>query len=404
LQRFGWWRWLVVAAAVAVLASLPALVAAIPARAPGLSVDQLYAKVVASAGQGYQGFAVSAGIAGLPSFPQLADSISLLNGETHLRVWYAGPDRWRVDQIGVGTEVDVYQQPGVSTTWDFGRNQLSTVVGDQPLRLPRGADLVPPELARRVLALTAPARATATQATPGQVTPGQVTPGQATASQGTSGTAVLTALDARRVAGIDAAGLRITPLDAHTTVGHVDLWADPATGLPLQVEITGRGAAAPILVTRFLDLRIATPDDAALSPPPGGPSAGHTFTNGADVSRAFRSLRLGPLPDALAGSARTDDPATSVGLGVYGTGFTRFVVIPIPRQTGSDAFDRAKAAAGVLLALPGGDGMALQTQLLTVMVVRAPSARRTYLVVGFVDLATLLPAASDLSTFMGGAR
>src|ERR1700755_2043808 len=98
LQRFVWWRCLVVAAVVAVLASLPSLIAAFPARVAGGSIDELYAKVTASGSQVYQGFVVSSGTAGLPSLPQLADPIALLNGETRLRAWYAGPDRWRVDQ------------------------------------------------------------------------------------------------------------------------------------------------------------------------------------------------------------------------------------------------------------------------------------------------------------------
>src|SRR5205823_3186404 len=153
----------------------------------------------------------------------LSDVAALLSGTTQIRTWYASPDRNRVDVItSAGGERDVYQTPTGEFTWDYGTNLLTEVIGAEPVRLPRAGDLVPPELARRVLAL-AP-------------------------------TDPVTALPPRRVAGIDAPGLRLRPTDPTTTVGQVDLWADPASGLPVQVEITPRGVGAPVLTSRFVDL------------------------------------------------------------------------------------------------------------------------------------------------------
>jgi hypothetical protein len=361
----------VVAAGVLVLISLPPIIAAWPVHAQSVPLDQLAVRMSASAGVPYQGFAVSSGTAGLPTLPQLSDVIDLLNGETQLRVWYAGPERWRVDQIDAGSEVGLYQQPGDQVRWDFGTNQVTTIVGDQPIRLPSGIDLLPPDLGRRILSLVDPS------------------------------TASLSALPAKRVAGIAAAGLRITPEDAETTVGQVDLWADPATGLPLQVEVTGKGASAPVLVTRFLDLDYTAPTDGVLVPPRGGATTGHVFTDGADISRAFRSLRPGPLPDSLGGAARTDTHGT-VGLAAYGSGLTRFLVITVPRRVGFDAYDRAVKAGGVKVSLPGGDGVIVRSSLLTVMAMDSDPARRTYLLVGLVDTAVLKRAGSELSTFVGG--
>ena len=102
--------------------------------------------------------------------------------------------------------------------------RFTYVSGESSVRLPRGADLMPPDLARRLLDL----------------------------AEGDP----VTALPGRRVAGVDAAGLRITTDAPQSTIGHIDIWADPDTGLPLQVEITARNAERPILVTRFLDLRM----------------------------------------------------------------------------------------------------------------------------------------------------
>lgn len=371
VRRAGWWRWLVVAAGTAVLVSLPGLIAALPVSVAAVPVRQLYARMAASAGQPYHGFALSSGTAGLPTLPQLADAIALLNGETQLRVWYGGPDRWRVDQVGVGTERDLYQQPDGQTLWDFGTDQLTSIVGAQPVRLPRGADLVPPDLARRIIALVGP------------------------------DPAGLAPLPARSVAGIAADGLRLTPDDPLTTVGRVDFWADPTTGLPLQVEISGRGAGAPILVSRFLDLDLSPPDPATLVPPTGGPDTAHVVTRGSDIAQAFRTLRLGPLPTTLGGDQRTDDPATSVGVGVYGTGLTSFLVIPVPRQVGIDAFNQVEKAGGRLVTLPAGAGVVVATPLITLMVMDSDPARRRYLLIGFVAPSVLQRAGADLSTFVG---
>jgi hypothetical protein len=369
VRRAGWWRWVLVAAGIAGLVSLPGLVSAWPVRAPAVSPDQLYARVGASAGRPYQGFALSEGTAGLPSLPQLAGPISLLNGQTQLRVWYASPTAWRVDQVGVGTETDTYQEPFDQAIWDFGTNQLTTIVGPQPVRLPRGADLVPAELARRIVAFAGPH------------------PGG------------LTALPAQRVAGIAASGLRITPADPRTTVGHIDIWADPDTGVALQVEISGRGASRPLLVTRFLDIGFDSPDPAVLTPPAGGPGTSYPLTTGSDIAQAFRSLRLGPLPPTLAGVARSDDAATSVGLGAYGTGLSRFLVIPVPRRISSDAFTSMTKAGGVELEVPHGELVTVSTTLFTVMAVDSDDSRRTYLVIGLVDRTTLVSAGRALAAF-----
>jgi hypothetical protein len=364
----------VVAVGVAVLLSLPRLIANWPVRTASMPVETLYARMGASVHQPYQGFVLSSGVAGLPSLPQLADAIGLLNGETQLRVWYASPSHWRVDQIGVGTERDLYQGPDDQAIWDFGANEITTIVGEQPVRLPRGADLIPPDLAGWIISVLGPHP---------------------------SG---LSALPARRVAGVGAAGLRVTPNDPRTTVGHIDLWADPTTGLPLQVEITGRGAARPILVTRFLDISFNAPADSVLVPPTGDLNTTYAYTAGSDIAQAFRSLRFGPLPSVLGGFPRTDNPATSVGLGSYGTGLTRFLVIPIPRRIYEDARDRARKAGGAQYVLPDGRAVIVSTQLLTMMVMDADTANRNYLVVGLVSASTLHAAGDQLSTFVGPAR
>ncbi len=359
-------RWGLVAAATAVLAALPAAVAALPAHAPRFAPADLVARVRASGRQPYEGFALSSGTAGLPELPQLAGVARLLSGETQLRAWYASPDRWRVDEIDTGTENDLYQTPDGQAQWNYGDNLLTALTGTPPVRLPRGADLVPPDLGRRLL----------------------------------GGDGHLTALPARRVAGISAAGVRLTPPAADTTIGRVDVWADPRTGVPLQVEVTARGARAPVLVTRFLQIRFAVPAASALTPPPARPAIGFDVTNAPDIAGAIANLHLGALPDRLAGRDRGGTPlARLADTGSYGSGFSQFVVVPVPRQTELPALRSARNAGGTPVQLPGGDGVLISTPLLSVFVMDSHLTRRNYLLAGLVDGKLLTAAAAELSTF-----
>jgi hypothetical protein len=379
---------------MAVLVSLPAVIAAWPVHAAEVTTAGLTDRIAASAATPYQGFVLSSGIAGLPNLPQVSDVIALLNGETNLRAYYASPKKWRVDQIGPGTERDLYQTASGQVLWDFGANRVTSIVGELPVRLPRGSDLVPPDLARRLLAV---ARAS-------------VPP------------PVITRLPDRRVAGHAAAGIRIAPADKVATVDHIDIWADPATGLGEHVAITGRGATAPILETRFLDLSFGTPDDATLTPPNPTADVEGSVTSAGDVNSALNSLRPGPLPSSLAGKPRTGGTLTpgptstfviggsgvtfvpsigDTGVGAYGSGFTEFLVLSVNRGTGQDASDRAIKAGGLPVTLNGGQGVLLSTSLFSVMVVSSPQARRTYLLVGLVDSSLLKQAGEELAAFRG---
>ncbi|MBO0867109.1 MAG: hypothetical protein J2P15_00950 [Micromonosporaceae bacterium] len=365
-------RWLLVGAATAVAAGTPVALRAIPTRVRDIPPDQLFQLVRGSARQPYQGFALSTGTAGLPALPQLTSVSRLLSGQTQLRAWYAAPDRWRVDTLNEGDEHGLYAGPdGQQTLWDYGANQITEVTGTAPVRLPRAADLVPPDLGRRLLGDARPP------------------------------TDRLTALPAKRIASISAPGLRVTPSDPQSTLGRVDLWADPATGLPLQVEVAAKGVPTPVLSTRFLDLARTAPDPAVLVPPPVRTGVGFTVTNAPDLGGALSNLGLGQLPHRLAGRCRTGGTALT-GAGQYGTGFASFVVLAVPRNTGFDMMRTMLHAGGVALDLPRGDAVLLATGLLSVMGVDSHAVRRTYLLAGLVGGDLLHQAGTDLDAFWAG--
>jgi hypothetical protein len=366
-------RWLVVAAVVAVLVTTPIALAHRPAGGVGRAApDALYAKMLASTTQPFQGFVVSNGAANLPILPSLDSVISLLDGETSLRVWYAAADRWRVDTLATDGERDLYRSPTGETVWDSGLSQLITISGDAPpARLPRGADLVPPTLARRLLS-------------------------DAAAGAG----ATRTALAARRVAGIDAAGIRVIPHDTSTTVGRVDIWADPASGLPLQVEVTTVGGSQPVLETRFLDLDLTSPP-AAVTAVPSTPRSGTgaTTLDSQEVTNALRNVGGLTLPSTLDGYPQAGSTGIR-GLAAYGTGFSKFVAIALPSSFAFDWYRAATDAGASLTRYGGADTATMSTPLLSVVIMLGPFGFGIALA-GPVTPDVLTSAARDLTSIFG---
>jgi hypothetical protein len=357
----SWRRWISVIAVVVVLCSIPIVVGAWPADAASADPARLRAAMAASAGRAYQGYAQSSGLLPLPSLPNFDDVVKPLSGRTEMRVWYAARDRWRVDVIDGATERDVYQTPDGQVIWDFGANQIVHVHGEQPIRLPRPADFTPPELVRRLLAIAATDR---------------VEP-----------------LAGKRVAGLDAAGLRLVPASADTTVDHVDIWADPATGLPVQAEVTARGGERPVFVTRFLELHQTRPDAGTVTPPGPREGVGFTVADAPDFLSQINRRPRGGLPDSVGGLPRGAEVDGVTAAAVYGAGLAQIVVIRLPGRFGGTAFDRLDTY-GRNLDLPYGRAALLGTGLLTLMAVQN---ERTFLVAGFVQPAVLERVAVDLA-------
>jgi hypothetical protein len=356
-------RWVLVVAVVTVLAAVPIAINVWPARATSVDAATLRARVAASGRQPYHGYAQSSGLLGLPALPNLTQVTALLSGTTEMRTWYASKDSWRVDVLGPGTENDVYQTPGAQYIWDYGDNRLTQIIGDQPVRLPRAADLTPPELVRRVLSISAGDR---------------VEP-----------------LGSRRVAGLTAAGLRLVPASPDTTVAHVDIWADPATGLPVQAELTAKGGIRPVFITRFLEIHLDAPDPSVLNPPAPRDGIGFTETQAPDILSAINRRRPVELPTSVAGLPRRDAVAGLTAADAYGKGLSAFVLVALPGRFGASAYQQI-ATFGTKVTVPSGaDAAVIATGLVSVLVTRAPG--RTYLVAGLVQPALLQRVAADLT-------
>jgi hypothetical protein len=369
-------RWLLVGAGVLALCLLPAAVGAVGAagvrRSPAGRADpvRLRQQVLASAVQPYQGYLDVQARLDVPDLPELGEVAGLFGGATRLRAWYASPRAWRVAVLSPTGEKDTYRTAQGTYQWDFERNLVTEVLGDLPVRLPWAADLLPPDLARRLLSV--------------------------------AGDEPVAAIGSRRVAGVTADGLRLVPADPDTTVGRVDVWADPATGLPLEVQVAPRGSDNPLVRTRFLEVSSSRPGAGVLAPP-RPVSAGFTTTSEPDVLSAIsRAVVPVGLPADLAGRHRMSPPSglsTVSGVAAYGEGLSRFLVVTLPRGYAQRTLRAAEDHGGAPVDLDGGHGFALSAPLLSTLVVRRDGNRpgpRTFLLAGTVSPRLLQRAGSDL--------
>jgi hypothetical protein len=359
-------RWFLVAGGVAVICALPVAISALPvAVGRPADVGRLRAQIMRSADVAYQGYAESDGALGVPNLRELSDISAMLDGATRMRVWQASASRWRVDALSDVGEHDTYQVPGATFVWDSGSELLTRVAGTETVRLPRAADLVPPVLALRILR-----------------------------DAGSDGR--VTGIGGKRVAGIAAPGLRLAPSDPETTIGHVDIWADPRSGLPLQVEITGRGSGRVMMTSRFLQVSFARPAPAALTPR-RGPGTGFSATRAADIASAIGSLDDEQLPGVLAGRARVPPPPSLQEIGIYGDGLSRFAVIAIRGRTGRRDLRNALNNGGTPLTLTQGIGAQIVTPVITVVLMHPNFSFDTFLIAGFTKPELLVKAADELS-------
>jgi outer membrane lipoprotein-sorting protein len=352
-------RWIAVGALVAVLAALPALLGALPASDAAVSAAALRARVLASAGVAFSGYAESAGGLSLPVTDQLTSVANLFSERSTMRVWWRGPADHRVDVVTASGETGTHTGPGGTWTWEYDR-ATATRTTATPLALPAPPDLLPSAVGRRLLS-------------------------EATAAE-------LTRTGARRVAGRDALGLRITPSQPASSVRYVDVWVDARSGLPLQVQLLGRAAGRTALDTRFLDLDLTRPGAAttAFSPPYGA-----TVREGREsevLLEAGQRVETLPLPAILAGLPRRRLAGVPEGIGLYGRGVTLLAVAPVPERL-ADGLRNALVRSPT--ALVDASGVRVAAGPLGLMVV---SRQRSgpYVLTGTVTPGALKAAANEL--------
>lgn len=319
---------------------------------------ELVSRVQASAAVGWSGRAQSRGSLQLPDNDSFATLGQLLGQQVELRAWWRGPRSWRVDRIRSTGETDTFRDGGGQVRWIF-ESERATFSPVSTIRLPDAVDVLPATLGRDLL-------------------------------QGARADEV-SVIGPVRVAGIDAAGLRLVPAGTASTVDHVDLWADPTTGLPLRVDLYGRGSATPALSTAFTDVTLRAPDAGAVRfrAPEGVTLA---YEESTDVAAAANALEQVDLPATVAGLGTRDgrDPGA---VGVYGRGPTTMIVFPLRGSVARPLRDQLERNAGTTQT---ASGTLAPIGPVTVLLTRLPGRGGGFLLAGTVTPETLTAAAADL--------
>jgi hypothetical protein len=350
-----------------VLAALPSVVAALPVSTAKVQPATLLQRIQQSGKVAYSGYAESDGGLALPVTSQFSSIGDLFGGHRQLRVWWRTVTDWRLDSVGYSGETDIHNTDIGYWTWNYEANQATFTQQstDPRVRLPTDTDLLPPELARRLLS-------------------------QATASETSS-------IDSRRIAGIDASGIRIRPDSSISTIDHIDVWADTRTGLPVQVSVYGKGSANAGLTSHFLDLSLSLPSAASTSfEVPSG--ARVQSGAGQDLATTLDQLGGASPPTALAGVPRNPDLPSLGSVGVYGRGITEFIVVPLPRRVAFSLRNQlspaTQQASGPASSDPGPVVLGSGPLNLLLTAFNAPNG--PWLLVGTVTPQTLATAAQQL--------
>jgi outer membrane lipoprotein-sorting protein len=247
-------RWLVPAAAVAVVVGGGAAVGTLAATAepslPPRTAQQLLVDLQTARLDGLSGTVVQSADLGLPNLPNLsggsgtANIAALLTGTNQLRVWYSGPDKTRVALMGTLGETDVIRNGKDLWLWSSEQNKAThRTISDADAKahqLPSDLPITPQEAADRALAAVDPST--------------EVTVGRSAT-----------------IAGRDAYELVLAPRDKASLVGQVRIAIDATEHVPLRLEIYPKGSDETAFQIMFTQVDFARPDDAQFrfNPPPG---------------------------------------------------------------------------------------------------------------------------------------
>lgn len=243
-------RWLPAVVAPAVVAAAVALPLSAGAAAdlPSKTPEEVLQLVAGSRSlAGFSGTVRQTSDLGLPSLPtgdtgaesDAASAISLLTGTRTARVFEAGADQRRVQVLDSMSERDVIRNGRDLWFWDAEKNVATRVA--LPAHSSGSGDVPTPSAAARQ-AIDAIDDSTRVAVDGGAT-----------------------------VAGRDAYRLVLTPRSDATTVGSVGIAVDAATGLPLSVEVTARGATSPAFAVAFTSIDLTKPADSVFDfTPPSG--------------------------------------------------------------------------------------------------------------------------------------
>ncbi len=348
--------------AAAALVATPIVIAARPAGASGVSAVELATRIRASGGVGWFGRVATSGTLQIPDNSSFTTLAQLLGEDTDLRVWWRGPLDWRVDRLRSTGETDLFRDDSVAVRW-VSESQTATITPVSRIRLPDASDVVPAVLARSMLQGFRPAE--------------------------------VARLDSRRVAGIDAAGVRLTPAEPGSTLAHVDIWADPGTGVPVRVELYGVSDDRPVLTSAVTELTTGTPPSSATRFDPSA-DVRVQYDQSVDVAATANAFSPVDLPATLAG-LRSRDGSDPGAVGIYGRGATTVLVLPVRGSVAFPLREQLQKGAATVDSDTGTYSPVGPVGLFLTPFARTAEGRgQSFLITGTVDAATLQRVAREL--------
>jgi outer membrane lipoprotein-sorting protein len=365
-------RWAVPAGALVIIGGVLAgsLISAAQA-APGLPARtpaQLLAEAGGSTTPPLTGTVVETASFGLPSLPGTADPASLaslLTGSHTVKVWYAGPDHFRLAVPSSLSESDLIRDGSTAWLWQSTANSVteySVPAGQRAPAPPQVQALTPQQAAQQVLARV----------------------GKTTTVSVASNVSV---------AGQAAYELVLAPKDSRSLVGQVVIAIDGSNGVPLRLQVFARGASSPAFQVGYTSVQFVTPAPAELTfTPPPGAKITHVTMNGGDTGASTGNAAPGV---STAGSGwltvlEVPSSALTPASGPPGSGG------PVSVSGGAGdggAVISAMLAAATPVHGAWGSGRLLRTSLVSVLMT---STGRTF--IGAVQPSVLYAAAGSAGT------
>jgi len=355
-------RWGIFAVVIVAIVAITTAVRSRPVSGAQITSAKLLALIEAGQDAPYSGYAETRGALALPVTDRFTDVGSLFGETTKLRVWWRSPQQWRVDKLTTAGETDLIRRDDTTTEWHYEKAKATSYI-DPDIRLPRTADLLPPELAKRVLR---------------EIDNAEIKP-----------------LPGRRIAGRTADGLRVYTASEAASIDHVDLWADVDSGITLRAEVYDAATATPVFVSGFRQFSATKPsrERTSFSPPSGARIATEDVLDIADAANQFSEAVPPPRLAGLALSPRSDR-----AVGVYGEGITQFIAIPLWDRAAVPLRKQLGTSPNSRSTNIGGDGSTvLSAGPLGVLLTEQPGGDG-WLLAGTVNEETLLKAAKALET------
>jgi outer membrane lipoprotein-sorting protein len=335
----------------------------LPARTPA----QLLAEAGSSKTPPLTGTVVETASFGLPSLPGTADPASLaslLTGSHTVKVWYAGPDHFRLAVPSSLSESDVIREGSTAWLWQSTANSVTeySLPAGKPAPVSQVQALTPQQAAQQVLARV----------------------GKTTTVSVASNVSV---------AGQAAYELVLAPKDSRSLVGQVVIAIDGSNGVPLRLQVFARGASTPAFQVGYTSVQFVTPAPAELSfTPPPGAKITHVTMNGGDTGASTGNAAPGV---STAGSGwltvlELPSSALTPASGPPGSGG------PVSVSGGAGdggAVISAMLAAATPVHGAWGSGRLLRTSLVSVLMT---STGRTF--IGAVQPSVLYAAAGSAGT------